>query len=216
MFAILLSKEMNPFYLNISSFPTVIFSFVLAICVLFWLIAVLGVIDIDFLGVETSEGTVNAMAGLLLKFGLHGIPLTVIISLWSLFGWILSYYAVYYLSGWVPQGILLFIFNGVVFITALFFSILLTVICLHFIRPIFPNNEQKSVKKLIGKTAIVRTSKVTELFGEVFLEDGGAGLILKVRTDKDKPFIKGDKVVLLEYFEESNTYYVVSEHTFYS
>ncbi len=45
---------MDPFYQNITSFPTVIFTFVLAICVLYWLLAVLGVVDIDVLDIDVD------------------------------------------------------------------------------------------------------------------------------------------------------------------
>ncbi len=55
------------------------------------------------------------------------------------------------------------------------------------IRPFFHKIEQQTVKRIVGTIAVVRTSKVTDSFGEVFLDDGGAGLILKARSEKVKP-----------------------------
>ncbi len=91
MFAILLNKGMDPFYQNISSFPTAIFTFILGICILYWLFAVLGVVDIDMLDIdlENEAATPNAIAGVMLKFGLNGVPVTIIISFLSLV-WLVS------------------------------------------------------------------------------------------------------------------------------
>ena len=56
MFAIFLMDDMDPFYQNISSFPTAIFTFLLAVTTLYWLAAVLGFVDLDFLDFELPEG----------------------------------------------------------------------------------------------------------------------------------------------------------------
>ena len=115
MFAILLSKGMDPFYQNISSFPTVIFTFVLAICVLYWLFAVFGAVDIDVLDIDgldadgdlgNEETSANALAAVMLKFGLSGVPVTIMVSFLSLFGWLASYYIMHYLSPFIPAGML--------------------------------------------------------------------------------------------------------------
>lgn len=224
MFAILLSKGMDPFYQNISSFPTAIFTFILAICVLYWLLAVLGVVDIDMLDIDADidlineAATPNAMAGVMLKFGLNGVPVTIIISFLSLFGWLASYYSVHYLSPLIPEGegLLYTLFRWVILILAFWFAVLLTAMIVKLLSPFFKKIEQQTFKNILGQSAVVRTSKVTTSFGEAFLDDGGAGLILKVRSSEDQTFSKGDKVVLLEYLEKENFYRVISEQDFTS
>lgn len=224
MFAILLSKGMDPFYQNISSFPTAFFTFFLAICTLYWLIAVLGIVDIDILNIDSIEtdfevgseaSTANALAGVMLKFGLHGVPVTIIISFLSLFGWLTSYYTVHFLSSFIPTGVLYFLFALLVLITAFWIAVLLTAMIVILIRPFFYKVEQQTTKRVLGQRAVVRSSKVTDTTGEAFLNDGGAGLILKVRSDKGVSFAKGDKVILLEYRQNENIYIVISEHDFY-
>ena len=223
MFVILLSKNMDPFYQNISSFPTSVFTFVLAVCVLYWLIAVLGLVDIDVLDIEgldvdfdtgSEVSAPNALAGVMLKFGLNGVPVTIILSFLSLFGWLLSYYSVHYLSPLIPQGLLYYVFGLLVLIGAFWIAVLLTAIIIKLLRPFFKKVEQQTIKRVLGQTAVVRSSKVTDSFGEAFLSDGGAGLILKVRSSDDQTFAKGDKVVLLEYQETNNSYRVISEQEF--
>ena len=55
----------------------------------------------------------------------------------------------------------------------------------------------------------MRTLSVTDKHGEVELNDGGAGLILKIRSDINDGLLKqGDRVMLVEYLEAANTYRV--------
>ncbi|WP_020407898.1 hypothetical protein [Hahella ganghwensis] len=226
MFAILLSDKMDPFYQNISSFPTVIFTFFLALCVLYWLIAVLGFIDLDILdfdipdpdgdlGVNETKFTgPDVLAGLMLKFGLYGVPVTIIVSFLSLFGWLISYFVVHFLFGLIPDGFLHYLAGIPVLFGSLYIAALITGRVIRPIRKFFISATQNTIKHVLGQTAIVRTSRVDNHFGEVMLDDGGAGLIFKVRsTGKDK-FKKGDRVVLLEYLPEQHVYRIISEEEF--
>ena len=224
MFAILLHESMDPFYQNIASFPTVVFTFFLGVCVLFWLVAVLGMIDIDILdfghpdvghhdlGDLTTDA--NALAGLLLRFGLHGVPVTIILSLMSLFGWLISYYTVHYFFILVPGDILRYGVGLGVVIGATYISALITGVLIKPLRPLFKKARQQAEKHVLGQTAVVRTSRVDSDFGEAVLDDGGAGLILTVRATGDTTFKKGDRVVLFEHLKAKNIYRVVSEEEF--
>jgi len=226
MFAILLSKAMDPFYQNISSFPTVIFTLLFIICLLYWLVAILGFIDLDFLHLDHLShanveidlhhdlSSADALAGLMLRFGLYGVPLIIIISLITLFGWFFCYYIVHYLFRFIPDGFMHFLAGIPVLAFAFYLAILITSQLIKPLRPLFKKAEQHMVKKILGQIATVRTSRVDNNFGEAILEDGGAGLILKVRTIGDEIFKKNDSVVLLEYLEEKNVYRVISEKDF--
>ena len=227
MFAIFLTEGMNPFYQNIASFPTAIFTVVLAVCALYWLIAVLGMVDIDILDVDlpeadgdldvgggTESGGPNVLAGLLMRFGLVGVPVTIIVTLIALFGWLLCYYLVHFSFAWIPDGILQWLAGVPVFLLSLFVAVMLTAQVIKPLRPLFKKTEQETTKHVLGQTAIVRTSRVDEAFGEATLADGGAGLILKVRSGPQESFTKGDRVVLLEYLAEQNAYRVISEKEF--
>lgn len=225
MFAIFFMEDMDPFYQNISSFPTVFFTFFLAIVVLYWLVAVLGFVEIDVLDFDLpeadglaadTEGLSNpdVLAGLMLKFGLHGVPVTVIISFISLFGWFICYYLVHFLFGIVPEGILRYLAGVPVLLGTLYIAVMITAIVIKPIRPLFKKAQQQTVKYVLGQTAVVRSSRVDNAFGEAVLEDGGAGLILQVRTAGNDAFNQGDRVVLLEYLKEMGVYRVISEAEF--
>lgn len=212
---------MDPFYQNITSFPTVIYSFFLILAALYWAVAVLGVISIDVLDfdlpeADSSEGfdNGNVLAGLMMKFGLYGVPVTIIVSLIVLFGWILSYYSVYFIFSLIPAGVLQWLIGIPIFIGTFYAAVLITSVLIKPMRALFKSAVQETVKYVLGQPAIVRTSRVDEGFGEAVMQDGGAGLILKVRSEKGTTFSKGDKVVLFEYLEEKNIYRVISEDDF--
>ncbi len=218
MFAVFFLEGMDPFYQNIASYPTVFFTFFLLLSMLYWLVAVLGLVDIDALDVDLPEpdadiGQINALAGLMMKFGLNGVPATLIITLISLIGWLLCYYSVHFFvrpleSVWMQFGL-----GSLVLLASLYLSTMLTAQIIKPLRKFF-TSETTSNKSILGKVLIVRTSRVDENFGEAMLNDGGAGLMLKIRCDQPNSFKQGDRVVAYEYLNDKNVYRVVSEDEF--
>ncbi|MFV0477837.1 MAG: DUF1449 domain-containing protein [Parahaliea sp.] len=223
MFAIFLMDDMNPFYQNISSFPTIFFTFFFTITILYWLVAVLGIVNIDILDFDLPEAdglsgdgasNPNILAGLMLRFGLQGVPLTVILSFIALFGWLLSYYIVHFLFDFIPEGILRFLTGIPVLLLSLYLATIITSVVIKPVRPLFQKTQQQASKAIVGQTAIVRTLRVDSKFGEATLEDGGAGLILAVRSGDNEVFSRGDRVVLLEHLKDDNTFRIISEKEF--
>ena len=225
MFAILLSDKMDPFYQNIASFPTAFFTFFLALSMLYWCIAVLGFVDIDAFDLDGVEADIDinsdagttsgdALVGLIHRLGLNGIPLTVVITFLSLLGWVISYFIVDIFFGWVPDGIVRWVVSVPVILGSLYVAAVLTAIAVKPLRPFFAKMEQQTSKLVLGQTAVVRTLRVDSGFGEATLEDGGAGLIFKVRAIGDAKFKQGDRVVLLEHIKENNTFTIISEDEF--
>ena len=217
MFAILFTDKMDGFYSIITSFPTVVYSLLVIVCIFYWLVAFLGVIDFDILDMDAGDmgGEGASAAGLAMKLGLTGVPLPITVSLLSLIGFLLSYYAVHFSYPLVPDT-LEFIAALVIFVVTLIASIILTGIVIKPLRRFFQIADQHVEKNIVGRTGIVRTGRVDKNFGEAVIEDGGAGLIVKVRPYNEEEFKRGDRVVLLEYSEIENIYKVISEAEFKS
>lgn len=202
------------------AFPVVFFTFFLLLTTVYWCIAMFGLVDIDVLDVDANSDIdleldanpdIGSVSGLLMRLGLNGVPLTIIITLIAFFGWLICLLTVYYVMPLVPTTLLKMAFGVALLLFAFYLATLLTAWAIKPIRPIFlAANQQKQVMT-IGRTAIVRTGKVDHTFGEANLEDGGAGLIIKVRAYEGNEFKKGDRVVLLEHDKVQNTYKVISE-----
>jgi hypothetical protein len=101
-----------------------------------------------------------------------------------------------------------------VFFISLYASVMLTAQLIKPIRKFFKNETKNNQKTILGQTLILRTSRVDAKFGEATMNDGGAGLVLKVRTTEDNNFKKGDRLIPIEYQEDTNTYRVISEQEF--
>lgn len=145
----------------------------------------------------------------MLKFGLYGVPLVIILSLVSLIGWLLSYLYTSFLHQNFDSGVLYYVFGTGALIFVLVVSMWLTGMIISPIRKNIARIPKRNSANNVGKIAIVRTLSVTDKHGEAELNDGGAGLILKVRSDNSTSLLKkGDRVMLVAYLEETNTYRV--------
>lgn len=200
---------------QISSYPTVVFTALVMFVTLYWIISLLGMADMDSVDMGDAGGdgadltSTGVFTGLMLKFGLYGVPLIIILTLISFIGWTLSYFYTSFLYDWLDTGFLYYLFGTGALILVLVVSMWLTGLIIAPIRKNIANIPKRNAASNIGKTAIVRTLSVTDMHGEAELNDGGAGLILKVRIDDEwhnAPLQYGDKVVLIEYMPEINAY----------
>lgn len=210
-----------------ANFPTVIFTIFLVFSILYWISAMLGLLDLNVLDVDLPEvdghmslnagneaGFPETFAGFLLKLGLNGVPVTIVITFLALIGWAISSVLSRYAGLMFGYGWIRYITGIPIFIVSLYGAVLLTAQIIKPMRSMFSKLDQNVQKTIMGQTAIVRSSRVDETTGEAFLDDGGAGLILKVRARNSQIFKHGDRVVLLEYDQNKNTYTVISEAEF--
>ncbi len=224
------AATMSPFIQNISSFPTAIYTVLLGVGIVFWLVATLGLVDLDIMdfdmdldidldGIDVSDTpdlNEGVLPGLLLRFGLVGVPVTVSLTLLVMVGWLVCYYTAHLLFPLLPGAVLHYAVGVPVFIVSLYIAAKITGFLVRPLKPFFAKASQQVDKKVLGQTAIVRTSRVDNDFGEALLDDGGAGLIMKVRTKGDDRFSKGDRVVILERLNDDNIYRVISEEEFFN
>lgn len=210
---------MNLFFQNSLAFPSIIFSALLIIISFYWLCAAFGLLDIDLFNID-SELDINVdatgLAGWLTKLGLAGIPVTIILTFFTLLGWFISYFTNYWIISAIETSFIRYLTGFVAFIITSFIALNLTAICLKPIRKkLMSRNKPKSVHQLVGKLALVRSINVTENKGEAVLEDGGAGLILQIRAPETENIKRGDSVVIISYDAPTHSYQVVTEDEFH-
>ena len=210
------------FITKISLYPTVIFTGLVMFVTLYWVVSLLGMADMDTVDIGEGGGDADAdisdlsstgfFTGLMLKLGLYGVPLIIILTLVSLIGWLLSYVYSSFLHQRIDSGILYYLFGTGALLLVLVVSMWLTGVIVSPIRKSIANITKRDASSNIGKTAVVRTLSVTDSHGEAQLNDGGAGLILRIRPDinTNVPLVQGDKVILVEYLDEINAYRVAA------
>jgi len=199
-----------------SQFPTVIYSVLLGIVVIYWLIGMLGLIDLDFAGDVDIEADLDAdidvnvggLTGLLLTFGLTGIPFTLVISIIILICWLISFYLQFYLLTWLPDGWLYYLAGALSDFIVFLISLPITAVVIRPLKGMFKSVETASSNHLVGKEATIATTKVSATFGQARVFNEGAEILLDVRCDDHHAFNMGDKALVIEYLTDNHTYIV--------
>jgi len=149
----------------------------------------------------------GAMSGILASLKLRSAPLTVVLSVLFLFSWLFSVLGMQGVAAWLPADAVSLARFGVFFLAPLvglpFTSVVVRPLARIFVPP------ATAVRKdLVGKICTVRTGTVTDRFGEGLLEDGGAGLVVRIRVDGGETVKRGDQVVIVGYDDEKQEFQV--------
>ncbi len=195
-----------------TQFPTVIYSALLGIVVVYWFVGMLGLIDLDFGGDTDIDAdvdiSVGGLTGLMLTFGLTGVPFTLVISIIILLCWLISFYLQFYLLTWLPDGWLYYLMGAVASFAIFLISLPITAIAIRPLKGMFKSVEATTSNHLVGKDATIATSKVNENFGQARLFNDGAELLVDVRCDPQHTLTMGDKVLVIKYLQENHAYIV--------
>jgi len=197
-----------------SQFPTVIYSVLLGVVVVYWLIGSLGLIDLDFAGdadvdmdVDAST-SVGGLTGLMLTFGLTGIPFTLVISIITLICWLISIYAQIYVLTLLPQGWAYYLVGSLISLVIFSLSLPITAVVIRPLKGMFKSVETTTSENLVGLDATIATNSVTETFGQARLFNDGAEILLDVRCAPEHSLTMGDKVIVVQYQQEQHAYIV--------
>jgi len=197
-----------------SQFPTIIFSTLLGIVIVYWVIGILGLIDLDFSGdIELEMDTdidvsVGGLTGLMLTFGFTGVPFSLVISIIILLCWLISFYLQFYLLTGLIDGWLYYLVGAVSSFIIFLVSLPITAIIIRPLKGLFESAEATTSQHLVGKEATVATGTVSETFGQARLFNDGAEFLLDVRCDPEHTLKMGDKVLVIEYIQESHAYII--------
>lgn len=205
--------------LNFSAqFPTVIYSTLLGIVVIYWLVGMLGIIDLNLtpdadidadLDVDTDiNASTGALTGLLLTFGLTGVPFTLVISIILLVSWLISVYLQIYAFSFLDISWFYYLLGMVSTVLVFFVALPITGMLIRPLRGMFDSVETTSSDNLVGRDATIATGKVTASFGQARVLNEGAEILLDVRCEPEYSLVMGDKVLLIEYCSDKHSYIV--------
>lgn len=213
---------MDQFLLNISSFPTAIFTTINVVIIGLWLIIALGLLDIEIfdlsidIDLDTDPTSVSGVTSYLVSLGLTGVPIFIVLTIIFFVSWIISYSAVKYGLFWNNSDFIRYIVGFAILVASFLASIPITAQLVKPLRKLFTklNSDSTTSQSLLGKPCIVRTTKVTKSFGEAICENQGASLILKIRAKEEYQLKNGDVVRIIEVDQESSIYQVIPESEF--
>ena len=208
-------QDMQQMFEVAAQFPTIIYTTLLAILVVYWLVGLFGLVDLGRaadvdLDVDTDvDVSVGGLTSFMLTFGLTGIPFTLVISIVILICWLISFYLQFYLLSWLPDGWLYYLMGTVSNFVVFLVSLPITAILIRPLKGMFKSVEATTSGNLVGKDATVATGSVNLSFGQARVFNDGAEILLDVRCEPEHSLKKGDKVLLIEYQSHSHSYIVV-------
>ena len=208
---------MTEFLQTALTFPTLLYSVLLAFCVIYWLLAATGLMDLDaldgLLGDDGDSHHASDSAGLLARLGLGGVPIMIVLTVLSFFGWTVTYFVHLLVLQHLPAPLRML--GGIAtLVGALVPGVLVTSLLLRPVRKLMVKLRPPVAPHILGRVGTVISPEVDGNQGRAEFADGGAGLILQVRVAPPGRFLRGDRVVLLEHDATANTYLVISESQF--
>ena len=154
------------------------------------------------------DGADGGSSGLIAALKLRSAPATVVLSVIVLFAWILSVLGVQALNALVPGGSLLFAGKLALLLAAPVVALFPTSVVVRPLARVFTPLAATKRTDLVGKLCRIRTGTVTDRFGEAVLEDGGAGLVVRVRVESGEKLARGDQAVIVGYDDERQEFTV--------
>jgi hypothetical protein len=156
---------------------------------------------------DGGGGHHGALAGAMAALKLRSAPATLVLSVIVLFSWLFSIFGMQAAAAWVPEATMTLARFAVLLISPLV-ALPLTSIAVRPLGRIFIPQHATKNESLVGKVCTVRTGTVTDRFGEALLEDGGAGLVVRVRVDTGETLKRGDQVVIVGYDDDRQEFTV--------
>lgn len=178
-------------------------SLLLLFVVLYWVVVLCGVLDVDTLDLETGDadgveaGSSGGSEGLLEYLNLRKVPLSIVVSIFAISLWLIGVLANHYLHN-TSSAIL----GLVVFVPNLLISAHVAKFVTMPLIPLFRsmNKGIAEVRELAGTRVRITSSKADATFGqaEVISREDGPSVVLSVRTEGEVLPKGTEAVVVLE------------------
>jgi hypothetical protein len=193
---------MSEFLAATVTFPAVLFSFMLIVVVLYWLLVLVGT-DLDLLDADADGGMINTL-------GLGGVPLMVALSMWITLSWLLAMIGTIVLGALAVGGVLLGIS---VLVVAVLGGLLVTRLVVVPIRRAIPRAVEPTRSDFVGRICVIRTGSVSETFGQAEItSDDGSSAIIQVRRPAEMgargPLRAGSEALIFDYDPDKEIFWV--------
>jgi hypothetical protein len=202
-----------------TAYPTAIYSTLLGVVLLYWVLALIGVVDIDSvnfsfetdLQADASVEDIGDLASYLVAFGLNGVPFSVVVTLMVLTAWTLSCLAGMWALPWVPTALLRIVAGTGVLLVSFAVALPITARILRPMRGLFITHRAQSNLSLVGQSCVVLTGLVNESFGRAEVSTRGVGLNIRVWAETPNQLGKGSLARIVDYDEAAERYWIVAE-----
>ena len=226
------------------SFPSVVYTVLLGVALVYWVFVMVGAAHVNLLGDGAADAAVDGAldgiakgalegatkgvlegatkgvlegaadqlgdvdggvahggnAGIVGALKLRSAPATVVLSGILLFSWIFTMLGMRAVEAALPEpGLALTLSKVALLVVAPLLSLFPTSLAVRPLARVFTPVKATTHDALVGKLCTIRTGTVTDRFGEALLEDGGAGVVVRVRVESGEKLARGDQAVIVGY-----------------
>jgi len=219
-------------------FPTVVFTIVLGIVLVYWLFVLLGALDIDLFGGDVDVDVSGAAKGIgdVLTGGAKGGAEAFHADaggdahaggdadadgggVWHGLGLgdvpVTISVSLIVLIGWCGSLLAMHYVAGgagwqrlVVLVIAIVIALPIAALLVRPLAPVFAVKEGKSNADYVGHGCTISTGSVDDNFGQATVEDGGTVLVIQVRCGERGKLARGDRALIID-FDPARQAYVV-------
>jgi hypothetical protein len=216
------------------SLPTAVYSAMMALVLLFWLLVLFGGVDPDALnadadvdvdadtdvdvdadadaegdaGVHAHAGAAGWVTSALQFLNVGSAPVSVIFSAAVFFSWVASLLLDLYVGPLLSGSFSLALVKAGIGIVALFGGLLVGALAVRPLRTLFVTHTEHEGDALLDQVCTITSSTVTEDFGQAEFARKGAPLILSVRCMRKETLTKGQQAVIVGYDPVTKSYEV--------
>lgn len=204
-----MSELFHNAFSGVNLIPTIL----LGVVLLYWLIVILGLIDIDLFDIDLDfdlEGDSEGLQGILAFFNLKGIPVMVVVSIVALIFWILS--MLLYVLPITPGGLL----NGVLLIPIFIVSLLCSKWIGNSLKGVFQNTYDEAESQevaIIGQLATVMCEMKEGRLGQAEIKRDGASIRINVKPEFEGDTFQKYEEAYVTKLGENDIYYIVKTYT---
>ncbi|NRF69169.1 ubiquinone biosynthesis protein [Aquincola sp. S2] len=216
---------MGDFSAAVSSYPTAVYTVLLGIVLVYWVLAVIGLVDFEHSGLDidlhieaqadADPSELTTLASYVVTFGLNGVPFSVAASLLVLYAWVASCLAGMWLLPQLqtltplPDGVQTIVAGSVVLLLAFAVAIPLAAATIRPLRKLFITHAALSNHALVGQVCRVVTGVVNARVGRAEVAQRGASINIRVWAEEPNALTKGSSARIVDYDAERARYRIV-------
>lgn len=202
----------------LGSFPTAIPTVLLAVLLIYWLLSIIGVVDMGDavdLDLDVDAGhaghdapDLHSLAGYLVALGLGGVPLSIAASVLVFFSWLFTALMHQYVVAWLPAGLLSVVAGIAVLLLSSALSIPVSARVLRPMRGLFAKHGARSNESLVGLDCKIVTQTVDQSFGRAEVDGRGASINIRVWAEVPNELARNSKAIIIAYDAATQQYEV--------
>jgi len=211
---------MGDFLGAVTGYPTAIYTVLLGVVVIYWVLAMLGMVDIEHSGLDVDVGVhthadgdasdIGHLASYVVALGLNGVPFSVAVSLLVLIAWTVSCLGGEWLLPLVPTMLLQLLAGTALRVASAVIAIPVTAVAIRPLRGLFVSHTAVSNAALVGQLCRVVTGVVNEKDGRAEVARRGASLNIRVWAPTPNTLRRGSQALIVEYDEVAARYLIAA------